>query len=331
VKTVLRQAFPVALVMLLACSAQGSEYGLESEYGLNYSDLEQRLATLEAKMASQEGVQSAGYLMHEAGYGTACGCDNTCGDDCGCCDPCCGNPYAGVYASVELLWIRPHVSEDWVGKLSNDYEFSTRTVIGYENDCGLGARIRWWQFDHTIQLQVPAAIGMDVQVVDLEMTNRVSFLNSDLVLGGGLRYAHWGLADQFGDEVTMDSLGLTIAADVFTPICGGGCAHRIGFVYGGRWSVLAGDWHGNNEIIDTVVTPVVHDDNQLVTELYAGLGYWWCRDRCDVFARTTFEMQNWRSDVLGEADIGNGIAPNSIGSTNSIGFLGLGLQLGVLY
>jgi len=328
-KIVLRQTLPAALVVLLACSAQASENEL------SYSELEQRLATLEAKLASQEGVQSASYVLNEAGYGAACGgddcCSDTCcGDSCGCCDSCCCNPYAGCYASVELLWIRPHVSEDWVGKLSNDYEFSTRTVIGYESCCGLGARIRWWQFDHTIDVEDPATIGMDVQVVDLEATNRLFFYNSDVLLGGGLRYAHWGLDDQFGDSVTLDALGLTFAADVFTPLCCD-CSHRIGFVYGGRWSVLAGDWHGDNEIIDTVVTPEVNDDNFLVTELYAGLGYWWCRGGCDVFASTTIEMQNWRSDVLGEPGIGNGIAPNSIGSVNSIGFVGLGLTMGVLY
>jgi len=35
--------------------------------------------------------------------------------------------------------------------------------------------------------------------------------------------------------------------------------------------------------------------------------------------------------VLGEPEIGNGIGPNSIGSTNSISFIGVGLGIGLLY
>jgi hypothetical protein len=323
-RIVVTQTLLAAVAVLLSCNAQASA----DELG--YSGLEQRLTALEAQVASQQGVKSASYTVSDD---AACGCsdcgDGCCADTC-CADSCCCNPYAGCYASVEMLWIRPHVSEDWVGKLSNDYDFSTRTVIGYESCCGIGARLRWWQYDHTVNVEDPDTIGMDVQVVDLEATNRLFFYNSNVLLGGGLRYAHWTLRDQDGVPVSLDALGLTFAADAFTPLCGR-CAHRLGFVYGARWSILGGDWTGDNNIIDTVVTDEVNDDNLLVTELYAGLGYWYCRQGCDLFARTTIEMQNWRSDVLGEPDIGNGIAPNSIGSTNSIGFIGLGLQLGVLY
>ena len=96
-------------------------------------------------------------------------------------------------------------------------------------------------------------------------------------------------------------------------------------------SLLAGDWRGDNDIIDTIVEPQVRDDFLFVPELYAGVEYSYCYCDYDLFMRATFEMQSWRSDVLSEPGIGNGIAPGSIGSTNSIGFIGPGFHLGVRY
>ena len=316
------QKLLAAMGMLLCCGAQASGDQLQ------FSELEQRLAALEARVASQNSLQTASYLS-DATPATYAGGYHA-GDEAHCCpqSACCDT--GGAYATFEFLWLRPHVSEDWVGKLSESHHLSSRTVVGYENCCGLGARARYWHFDHTIDVLDPDTIGMNVEVVDLEVTNRFGLLRSDLLLAGGFRYAHWNLEDQDGTPVAMDAYGLTVAADARTPLYTY-CANRLSFVYGARWSVLGGDWRGDNDIIDTVVRSQVRDDNILVTELYAGVEYLyrWCD--VDLFARTTAEMQNWRSDVLGEPGIGNGIAPLSIGSTNSISFVGVGLQLGVGY
>jgi hypothetical protein len=121
-----------------------------------------------------------------------------------------------------------------------------------------------------------------------------------------------------------------MAADLSTLVCRYGC-NRWSFVYGGRLSVLAGDWNGDNNLINTIVAPEVRDDNILVHELYAGVEYGYCYCNYDLFLRATYELQNWRSDVLAEPGIGDGIAPGSIGSTASIGFVGPALHLGVRY
>lgn len=307
--------------MLLCGNAQASDQ-------MRYSGLEQRLAALEAQVAAQQGVHSASY-NHEEGAdasASACGCS-----DCNnglCFQPsCCGND-GGAYATFEFLWMRPHVSEDWIGKLSESHHLSTRTVLGYENCCGVGARARYWEFDHDIRVLDPGTLGMNVEVLDLEVTNRLSFRSTDLLLGGGFRYAYWKLTDSDGAPVAIDAYGLTLAADGRTPLCTY-CNNRWSFVYGARWSLLGGDWRGDNDIINTIFQDQVRDDNLVVTELYAGVEYLFCYCGYNLFARSLVEMQNWESDVLSEPGIGTSQGPGLVGSTDSIGFVGIGLQLGV--
>ena len=89
---------------------------------------------------------------------------------------------------------------------------------------------------------------------------------------------------------------------------------RIGWVYGGRLSLLGGDWGSDG---NDFITERHRDDNVVVHELYAGIEAARCFRSCNVHARLAFEMQNWDSDVLSEAaDIG------------TIGFVGPGIQIG---
>lgn len=318
-----------AMGVLLSCSAQADDQ-------LRYSGLEHRLAALEAQVAAQQGIQTASYMddtdgaaAPEAASSSACGCaDDSCSGLCFSPGPCCCD--GGAYATFEFLWIRPHVNEDWVGKLSEEYQLSSRAVLGYENCCGWGARVRYWQYDHTIQILDPAQMAMDIDVVDLEATSRVGFRSTDFVFAGGFRYVHWTIEDGDFTPIDLDdAIGLTVAADARTPLCTY-CNSRWSFVYGARWSILGGDWEGDNDIVDTIGgTNTVRDDNIVVTELYTGVEYLFCYGGYDFFTRGTVEMQNWRSDVLGEPGIGNGIAPLSVGSTNSVGFVGIGAMLGM--
>ena len=97
----------------------------------------------------------------------------------------------------------------------------------------------------------------------------------------------------------QDAIGLTVAADARTPLCTY-CNNRWSFVYGARWSILGGDWEGDNDVVDTVGTHEHRSRRQrVVTELYSGVEYMFCYYGYDLFTRGTVEMQNWRSDVLG--------------------------------
>ena len=139
-------------------------------------------------------------------------------------------------------------------------------------------------------------------------------------MGGGLRIADLTLVDDAGDSVDCDALGLTLAADVRTRLCSY-CCNTWSWVYGGRVAVLGGDWEGDNTFINTIVEPQVRDDNLFVQEIYAGVEYVYGYNGWDLYSRVTFEMQNWRSDVLGEVSQ----------TTDSISFIGPGISFGVNY
>jgi hypothetical protein len=324
-----------ASVMLAAANCAAA---LQAD-DLRFTELERRLAALEAQSAAQEGVQTAAHLSSTDGEQAACSCES-CGcqsGSCGCqscagCDVCNDNYCGNYYGEVQLLWIRPHVSEDWVGKLSESHDFSTRYVLGYEDRCGLGGRVRYWRYDDEVDILWSSdSIAFQLDVLDLEVTNRFQFRRTDLVLAGGFRYAGWDLRCYDDGVVDLDAYGLTMAADLRTLLCCHGC-NQWSFVYGGRLAILAGDWDGDNALIDTLPGwPGVQDDNLLVHELYAGMEYAYCHCEYDLYMRAVFEMQNWRSDVLSEPGIGTGLAPYSVGSTASIGFIGPSLQLGVRY
>src|SRR5690606_22819448 len=159
-----------------------------------YSEMEARLAKIEHQLAGQSGLQQAGYCGDACGNGccgsTGCcdacggaGCDCCCGG--GCCDPCCGG---GYYAEVQLSWLRVHMPEDVTGKLEETYQISPRFILGYENGCGQGARIRDWLHDHSTGIEDSNRdINWEFNIVDLEITQRFQGCRSDVVLPGGVR------------------------------------------------------------------------------------------------------------------------------------------------
>jgi hypothetical protein len=296
--------------MMLCASAYASEGHV------HYSQIEQRLAALETQVAAQQGVQAASYSSHDGGAACA-GCTSGCGCQSGCCESC----YGGVYFDFDMLWIRPHVNEDFAdGKLSEEHHFSPRFILGYENCCGIGGRLRYWRYDHSVDILDPGQVRFGMDVLDVEATNHLCFRRTDLVLGGGLRMADITLVDDSGDDVDCDALGLTLAADIRTLLCSR-CCNTWSWVYGGRVAVMGGDWNGDNDFINTIVEPQVRDDNLFVQEIYAGLEYAYAFNNYDLFSRFTFELQNWRSDVLGEVST----------TTDSISFIGPNVGFGVCY
>jgi hypothetical protein len=268
---------------------------------LRYSGLEQRLATLEAQMASQQGVRSAGYLDDGGARGPQV-CDT---------QPICHCDDGGTYFEFQMLWMRPHINELVAGKLSEEHYFSPRWIIGYEDACGIGVRSRYWRFDHSVDADLSDSIRIGMDVLDVEATNHLDFHRTDLVLGGGIRMADMDLAGQDGEGFGLDALGMTLAADARTQLWQY-CRNQWAWVYGGRVAILGGDWNGNEGD--------VRDDNLMVHELYAGLEHGYSYSHCDVYTRIAFEMQNWHSDFLG-----------TVSATDSVGFVGPGVHLGASF
>jgi hypothetical protein len=219
-----------------------------------------------------------------------------------------------VYAEVQVIWMRAHLMEDAIGKLSEQYKFSPRLVMGYEDPCGIGARLRYWHYDHTTEiLGTNDDITFQFGVADIEVTSRFAIRKTDVVISGGGRWASIdvGLNDDFVNTDMM--MGLTVAADVRTQICGG-CNKQWAGIAGGRWSTLGGNWEGSGQGF----VPSVRDDNIVVQELYGGVEYMCCTKRGRIlYARLTFEIQNWHSDAAAQ-----------LAGTDSIGFVGPGIHVG---
>jgi hypothetical protein len=230
------------------------------------------------------------------------------------CNDSCEGPGSVYYAEVEVMWLRAHLLEDAVGKLSEQYKWSPRVVAGYENAQGIGARGRWWHYGH----ETPILSGDDIRfrfdVIDAEGTARFAMKKADLVVSAGARWAD--IEVEFDDDaISTGAIGLTAAADVRREICAG-CNSQWAAIGGIRLSTLGGDWDGSGGFIDDV-----RDDNIVCQELYAGFEYTQrTKAGHDIFMRLTFEMQNWHSDAFSQ-DAG----------ADSVGFVGPGAHLGASF
>ena len=319
---------PLSLVLSLAWLNAGV-----SADELQFSGMEQRLATLTRKNAAASGVQTVSFLQdtelpsdgpievqppRELGESSITNGSGKC--DVGCeCNKCSDQPIHGVYYShVELLWMRSHMNEGALGKLSEKYELTPRFVIGYEDAGGVGTRVRYWTYGRvTPNLSSPVnAVRFDFDVLDLEATSRFGNDRSELVVGGGLRWAD--LRVVVDDEaVAADMPGITFAVDLRTMICRDCYSEwysEWASIAGARWSLLGGDWEGSNA---GFLSPE-RDDNIVVTEIYGGVEYIQHYSGYDLFLRLVFEVQHWHSDVAAQT-----------AGVDSIGFVGPGLHVGM--
>jgi hypothetical protein len=269
--------------------------------------------------------QQVAYMSDMGGYGEYGGpemygggeygcCDSGCGDygGCGQCggNPCCceqqqcysdacsGEKLTMCYLEIQNVFLRAHVNEEAVGKLSEQYEWTPRFVAGFELPSGIGARGRYFNYDEeTPILDDPGEeLGLKFEVIDVEGTGRIRTTHADVILSGGFRWADIEITED-DDTIQCDGPGLTVAADGRTVICRG-CKSEWAGVAGARWSLLGADWEGD----DNALVEETRDDNLVVKELYGGVE-WVCRTgHCNFYTRAVFEMQHWSSDALDEND-----------------------------
>lgn len=159
-------------------------------------------------------------------------------------------------------------------------------------------RVRYWHYDRDSEvLGWNGSVGIKFDVLDVEAVHRFAARKSELTLSGGLRLAGIRLHDINLWESNTDLIGLTLAGDGLTPL-GAFPGGYFGLVYGGRLSILRGDWNGDGD--SQFVNRFVGNDNVVVNELYAGVELARRINALDVHLRLLFEMQNWRSDVLAQ-------------------------------
>jgi hypothetical protein len=216
-------------------------------------------------------------------------------------------------ADVELMLLRPQIAETAIGKLSEEYQFSPRFILGAQGVGNLDARVRYWHYDRTTDLLgTPDDIRLKFDVLDVEAVHRFAARRSELTLAAGVRLAGIHLTDIADFQSDADLIGITMAGDGLTPL-GYFPGGHLGLVYGGRLSILGGNWRGDDS---QFVDGQQRNDNVLVHELYGGVEIARRVRAIDLHARLVFEMQNWKSDVLADRDF------------ESIGFFGPGLELG---
>jgi hypothetical protein len=253
---------------------------------------------------------------------------------------------ARLSADVEFMMLRPQIAESAVGKLSEEYQFSPRLILQLQGAGNFDGRLRYWHYDRATEVlgtnnnfvisppyyglyyddwigASPGAVGaspskgsikIKFDVLDIEALHHFEAGKSDLTLSAGLGLAGIHLTDTTFQKCGTDLIGLTMAGDGMTPL-GAFPAGHFGLVYGGRLSILGGNWGGDDNSL--FVNHQDRNDNVLVHELYGGVEL---ARRCrmiDMHARFLFEMQNWHSDVLAQ-DAG----------LESIGMFGPALQLG---
>jgi hypothetical protein len=288
------------------------------------------------------GGEYMGPEMYEGGYCGDCGgdCYGGCGDcgcgEMGCCDyggcgqcgcnpcgceqpcygdACCGEKQTMCYLEIQNMFLRAHVNEEAVGKLSEQYEWTPRFVAGFELPSGIGARGRYFNYDEETTILDNGGddeLGLQFEVIDAEGTGRIRTTHADIILSGGFRWANIEITED-DDTIQCDAPGLTVAADGRTVLCRT-CKCEWAGVAGARWSLLGGDWEGeDNDLVEET-----RDDNIVVNELYAGVEWVCCGGHCNWYARGVFEMQHWSSDALNENDA-------------TISFVGPGIHGGVTF
>ncbi len=191
-----------------------------------FAELEAEVATLRSELYRESGVIYGDGGCDSCGGG---GC-NSCGSS--CYDCCYGG--AGVYFGAEYISVRPHVEGDVAYTISEggnvlDQPFSwddvdtARFFLGYNNDCGYGGRLRYWQFDDSANPQVGtigaaqtfaltvnnfaplnnitslqsnvagtivgAEYDINLDVLDMEITKQLRYRDTTFMFASGVRYA----------------------------------------------------------------------------------------------------------------------------------------------
>lgn len=298
-----------------------------------------------------------------------------------CCDTSCDyDCCSSWYAVFENVIVKPHFSRNNAYFLDSppgisgqkakqfdwDYCYSPRFELGWNGNCGYGARVRYWFFDDETTEHAkdangniasffaedssPNDIGFDgstearfkhgleLNVLDLEAT----FERCNWVFSIGARYAtidqHYKGENLSGAEEVMksdhdfDGWGLTASAEFMQPIkCG------FSIFTKGRGSLLYGDskWKAYNDdpAADDYLSSKNKNDLQAIGELQVGIDWrkCFCGDKIG-FIRIAAEAQYWANGgAAGPGDnavYDEGNYQNTHPQDSVLGLIGVNIAIG---
>lgn len=256
----------------------------------------------------------------------------------------------GLYSGVDLLFLSPKVSNQGVnrvfyygdtptvtnedGSIGSDLEFAQRVYIGYEGAGGGGVQFRWFTFDNDVDyvgsvengtvISLAGSLNLDVDAIDVEMTQSGDFRNWQWQGSGGVRWGRVSARENainFEDVpdfvwagstgVEFEGAGPTFALQGKRPFLYDGLS-----IFGrGRTALLFGDtdiWSA----FDSGGRYTLDNDFVQVWEWQLGAELECQFDAFDLVSAIFWEAQRWDSDsdFLGD-----------------LGFHGFGVRTGIEY
>ena len=208
-----------------------------------------------------------------------------------------GSGPAGTWeASAEALLLRYHKTDGvragtGLDKgVKFDFEFSPRLTVAYVTPCGLGLRLRWWDYEHKNNaIDSSSSLEIDTYTCDIELFEQVCIGNWFVEISGGVRYNDWResmIDDTNVWETVFCGTGGVIGVEVTRPI-------PIGALYmRGRGAIMMDDREVYNP--PAIQHQPRTDSVQGITEIAFGYE---CQRRLSngmlIFGRLGFELQNW--------------------------------------
>ncbi len=259
---------------------------------LSYTDLVSRITALETGLQSQQ--------VQLASCDSCCTGEPSCGCAACCTKPCC-DPSAW-FVGYELTVLQPYVSEFGAGQAFDDeFGFGHRLTAGYDGGTGMGARARFWFYNHGHDF-VPAgtgSLGIDMDVFDVELMLYEQLRNWNLMVTGGARYGRVQLNGDFfptGNRVFFEGVGPTASLETTRNFGDKG----LYFVGNARASILFGDIHVTG-------LPKTEDDSTVVFENQLGMGMTRDLGRATLNLRSVWETQIWMNDTLSNGTPGSNL------------------------
>jgi hypothetical protein len=299
-------------------------------------------------------------------------CDSGCGNWCdACCDPC-GNSRAfgagqGLVGGGGVMFLKPHWDNNPayaqggnpVENVDFDHDLQAAPFawLGYVGCSGFGVRARWFQFDHSSNVNVDNAINvlaggpgqpldfptiqdlrfqsdLNLDVWDVEATQTVDVGCTTWIGSAGVRYLHVSqhynvfndVSDGFLSAHNFNGWGPTISLEGRRNI---GCTGLS--LYGNaRGSILFGDslYTSFNDIDESADARISSWAPVSIAELEVGAHYSQIVGCSLVYGRVAMVGQHWQG--VGNASLSDPTFSGGVDRGN-MGLYGVKLELGMNY